>query len=261
MRDVPALRGALQDVDCVVHLVGEEAPQGEWALEEHPTETACLVAAMQQEQTPRIVYVSRLGADSASAYPLFRIRGEAESLVLQSGIEYILLQPTITYGAGDAFTNVIALLAKSIPMILPIPDPGLARFQPLWVGDLARCVAAAVDRADLVGAGVAIGGPEHFTLEQMVSEILTVLQVRRMTIHVRMPFVRGASSLLGTLFARNPVPLWMLDLVEKGSATALGAIPRTFGFEPIRFSHGLDYLRRNRPWRRELVRFLLDPRQ
>ena len=134
----------------------------------------------------------------------------------------------------------------------------IRRFQPLWVGDLARCIAAAVDRADLVGASVPIGGPEHFTLEQMVSELLTVLQVRKMTVHVRMPFVRGASSLLGALFARNPIPLWMLDMIEKGSATALGSVPREFGFEPIRFSHGLDYLRRNRPWRRDLMRFLLD---
>jgi NADH dehydrogenase len=220
-----------------------------------------LIEAMQQAQVPRIVYVSRLGADSASAYSLFRIRGEAEALLVQSGLESTLLQPAVTYGSEDVFTNVLAMLAKSIPAVLPIPDPGLARFQPLWVGDLARCVAAAVDRTDLVGKSVPIGGPEHFTLEQLVSELLTVLSVRRMTIHVRMPFVRGTSLLLDVLFPRNPIPLWMLDIVDKGSATDLGAVPRNFGFEPTRFSHGLDYLRRTRAWRRDLVRFVLDLRR
>jgi hypothetical protein len=105
---------------------------------------------------------------------------------------------------------------------------------------------------------VPIGGPEHFTLAQLVSELLSVLGVRRLTPHARMPFVRGASSLLSMLFPRNPIPLWMLDIVEKGSATDLGAVPRNFGFEPARFSHGLDYLRRRRAWGGELVRFLLD---
>jgi NADH dehydrogenase len=213
---------------------------------------------MELAGAPRIIYVSRLGADVASAYPLFRIRGEAEALVTSSALEHVVIQPTITFGAEDAFTNVIAMLAKSIPVLLPIPDPGLARFQPLWVGDLARCVSAAVDRADLLDKAVQIGGPEHFTLEQMVSELLNVLRIRRLKMHIRMPFARGASSILDLLFPRNPVPLWMLDIVEKGSATDLGAIPRNFGFEPSRFSRGLEHLRRRRAWRRDLLDFLLD---
>ena len=256
--DVAALRTAMQDVSTVVHLIGEEAPGQVRALASHRDETACLLAAMNLAGVRRIIYVSRLGADASSAYQLFRIRGEAETLVTKSGLDYALLQPAITFGAEDAFTNVIAMLAKSIPIVLPIPDPGMARFQPLWVGDLARCVSATVGRDDLFGKSVQLGGPEHFTLEQMVSELLRVLRVARLTLHVRMPFARATSSFIDVLFPRNPVPLWMLDIIEKGSATDLGAIPRNFGFEPTRFAHGLEYLRRRRTWRRDLSRFLLD---
>jgi NADH dehydrogenase len=248
----------MQDVSTVVHLIGEEAPGRARTLGEHPDETSCLLEAMHAAGVARIIYLSRLGADAASAYPLFRMRGEAEARVVQSGHEYAIIQPAVTYGADDAFTNVVAMLAKSIPMVLPVPDPGLARFQPLWVGDLARCVSEAVDRDDLLGKCIAIGGPEHFTLQQMVTALLRVLRVGRLTLKVRMPFVRAASSFIDLLFPRNPVPLWMLDIIEKGSATDLGAIPRNFGFEPIRFNRGLEYLRRRRAWRRDLSRFLLD---
>jgi len=258
MNDVAALRAGMQDVTTVVHLVGEEAPGRVLTLDSHLEETACLLEAMNLAGVTRVIYVSRLGADAASAYQLFRIRGEAEALVTHSGVDYALLQPAITYGTEDAFTNVIAMLAKSIPLVLPIPDPGLARFQPLWVGDLARCVSATVGRDDLFGKSVQIGGPEHFTLEQMVSDLLSMLRVRRLTLHVRMPFARGVSSFIDVLFPRNPVPLWMLDIIEKGSATDLGAIPRNFGFEPTRFAHGLEYLRRRRTWRRDIAQFLLD---
>jgi NADH dehydrogenase len=150
------------------------------------------------------------------------------------------------------------MLAKAVPLVLPVPDPGMARFQPLWVGDLARCVSATVDRPDLIGKSVQIGGPEHYTLQQMVSALLNVLRVHRLTLPLRMPFARAASSIFDALFPRNPIPAWMLDIVEKGSATDLGAIPRSFGFEPTRFSRGLEYLRRRRPWRRDLIQFLLD---
>jgi NADH dehydrogenase len=258
MDDVQALRAALQGVTTVVHLIGEEAPGRARTLDNHPDETAALLRAMQLAGVPRIVYVSRLGADASSAYQLFRVRGETEALVTASEMEFVVLHPTVAFGADDAFTNVIAMLAKSIPLVFPVPDPGMARFQPLWVGDLARCAAAAVDRADLVGKFIQIGGPEHYTLEQMVSELLNVLRVRRLTLPVRMPFARAASSILDALFPRNPIPLWMLDIIEKGSATDLGSIPRTFGFEPMRFSRGLEYLRRRRPWRSELMQFLLD---
>ena len=260
MRDVPALRAAMQDVTAVIHLTGEEAPGRDRTLEDHPSETACLIEAMRRSEVSRIVYISRLGADAASAYRLFRVRGETEALLVQSGLEATLLQPAITYGAEDAFTNVLAMIAKTVPAFLPIPDPGMSRFQPLLVGDLARCVSDALDRRDLAGKTVQVGGPEHFTIAQMVSALLNVLRVRRVTVRVRMPFVRAASSLLDALFPRNPIPLWMLDIVERGSATDLGSIPRNFGFEPVRFSHGLDYLRRARPWRLDLARYLFDMR-
>jgi NADH dehydrogenase len=258
MDDLPALRAATQGVSAISHRRGEETLSGDETLAAHTDETASVIEAARHSGVPRFIYVSRLGADAASAYELFRVRGEAEAMVVQSGLDYTVLQSAITYGADDAFTNVVAMIVKSVPGILPIPDPGLARFQPLWVGDLARCVATAVTREATIGATISLGGPEHFTLEQMVSELLDVLEVRRMALHLRMPFARAASSIFDVLVPRNPIPLWMLDIIEKGCATDLGSVPRNFGFEPIRFSRGLDYLRRRRAWGGELLHFLFD---
>jgi NADH dehydrogenase len=248
----------MRDVSTVVHLIGEESLSRCHRFDDHIDETATLIEAMKRAAVPRIIYLSRLGADAASAYEVFRVRGETETQVIRSGLDYTVFQPAVVYGAQDAFTNVLAMVAKSVPAVLPVPDPGLARFQPLWVGDLARCVAIAVGDETGVGSTIAVGGPEHFTLEQMFSELLTVLQLRRIAIPLRMPFARAASSLLDALVSRNPIPLWMLDIIEKGSATDLGSVPRTFGFEPTRFSRGLDYLRRRRAWGGDLMRFLFD---
>jgi len=139
---------------------------------------------------------------------------------------------------------------------LPVPDVGLSRFQPLWVVDLAKCIVATSDRDDLIGQTISLGGPEHFTFEQMVVEVLAAAGMRRRLVRVRIALMRAMFVLLDALLPRNPVPSWWLNLVTVGSATELGAVPRAFGFEAVRFAQHLDYLGRKRPWRRDLVRFV-----
>jgi len=256
MSDLPALRTAMQDVTAIVHLTGEEDLDHGGTLQSHIEDTANLITVAHEAGVRRFIYLSRLGADRASAYSLFRARGEAEAAVRESELDYTTIQTSVTYGPEDAFTNVLAMLTKVIPFVLPIPDASLSRFQPLWIGDLVTCIMATLDRDDLIGQTIPLGGPEHFTCEQMVAQVLAAVGVRRRLVRVRMPLVQGAINLLDALLLRNPVPDWWLDILTIGSATELGAVSRHFGFEPGRFAQHLDYLRGKRPWRRDLVRFV-----
>jgi NADH dehydrogenase len=257
LNDLPALRTAMQDVTAIFHLIEEESPEQERTLPGHAQDTASLIEAAREVGVHRFVYLSRLGADRASAYPLFRVRGEAEAVVRESDLDWTILQTAITYGPEDAFTNVLAMLTKVIPFILPIPETGLARFQPLWIADLVRCVLIALKRNDLTGQTTPLGGPEHFTLEQLVTQVTLALGVRRRLVRVRTPLAQFAIGLGDTFLPRNPAPPWWLDVLAVGSATELGVIPRHFDFEPCRFAQCLDYLRGRHPWRRNLVRFVL----
>ncbi len=257
MSDLPALRTAMQDVTAVVNLTGEEDLDREGTLRTYAEDTVNLITAAQEAGVHRFICLSRLGADRASAYPLFRARGEAETAVRESGLDATILQTSIIYGPEDISTNVLVMLAKVIPFVLPIPETGLSRFQPLWVMDLAKCIVATLDRNDLIGQTIPLGGPEHFTLEQMVAEVLAAAGMRRRLVHVRMPLMQGGVALFDALLPRNPMPSWWLDLLTVGSATDLVTIPRHFGFEPARFAQCLDYMRRKRPWRRDLARLIL----
>ena len=253
MGDLPALRTAMQGVTAIVHLTEEEDLRHERALRKYVEGTANLITAAQEADVRRLIYVSRVGADRASAYPIFRATGEAETAASTSGLD-----TTILHGPEDVFANVLVMLAKAIPLVLPIPDPGLSRFQPLWVVDLTTCILATLDRDEFIGQTIALGGPEHFTFEQMVAQVLAAAGLRRRLVRVRMPLMQGAIVLSDALLPRTPTPPWWLDLLTVGTATELGAIPRHFGFEPCRFSQCLDYLRRKRPWRRDMVHLILD---
>jgi len=257
MSDLPALRTAMQGVTAVVHLTGEEDLDHKGTLHSHVEDTANLITAAQEAGVSRFIYLSRLVADRASAYPLFQVRGEVEAAMHESGLDYTIFRASVIYGSEDTSTNMLVMLAKMIPFVLPIPETGLSRFQPLWVVDLATCILAALDRDDMIGQTIPLGGPEHFTFEQMVTEILAAAGMRRRLVHVRMPLMQGALTLLDALLPRNPAPFWSLDLLTAGSTTDLVTIPRHFGFEPHRLAQCLDYLRRKRPWRRDLTRFVL----
>lgn len=256
--DPPALRTAMQNVTAVVHLMRERDPVQEGLLRDHAKGTANLVTAVRETGVRRFIYLSRLGADRASAYPLFRARGEAEAAVRESGLDDTIIQSSIIYSPEDAFTNVLVMLAKVIPLVLPIPDTGMSRFQPLWIEDLVTCIVATLDRDDLIGKTAPVGGAEHFTFEQMVTQVLETAGARQRLVRVRVPLVRAVVDLFEILLLRNPTPPWWLDLVTVGSATELGAVSRHFGFEPRCFADCLNYLHGKRPWRRDFVRFVLD---
>lgn len=256
MDDLPALRSAMQDVTAVIHLEGELDLERGGPLQGHVQDTANLIEATREVGVRRFIYLSRLGADRTSAYPLFRVAGEAESVVRESELDYTILQAAVTYGPEDAFTNVLAMLAKTIPYVLPIPDPGLSRFQPLWVMDLVHCIEATLGRDDLIGRVVPLGGPEHFTFEQLVLAVLKAVGVRRRLMRVRMPLMEASIALCDTLLPRTLTPPWWLDLLAVGSATDLVTTQRHFGFEPRRLAECVDYLGRKRPWRRDLLSFV-----
>jgi NADH dehydrogenase len=247
----------MQGVTTVIHLARGEERLEERRLEDQPAETANLLRAAEEAGVTRFIYLSRLSATPASAYPLFRVKGESEVQIQQSGLDYTIFRSAVVYGAEDAFTTRLVMVAKMSPLVLPIPDVGMARFQPVWIEDLARCIAATVDRDDLIGRTVGLGGPEHYTLEQMTRRLLEAVGLRRYLLHVGMPLMRAGSRLLESLLARNPTPDWWLDLVAVGSATELGAVSKHFGFEPRQFAHSLGYLRRRRPWRRDFIRYVL----
>jgi uncharacterized protein YbjT (DUF2867 family) len=256
MNDLPALRTSMQDVQAIIHLGGEEDLDRDGTLRNHLKDTANLIAAAHEVGVQRLIYLSRLGADSASAYPLFRARGEVEVVVRQSGLDYTILQAPVIYGREDTSVNVLIMLAKFMPLVFLIPDTGKTSFQPLWVGDLARCILATPEQDDLIGQTIPLGGPEHFSFEQMVRTALVAAGINRRLVPVRMPIIHWFVAVADALLPRNPTPLWWLDLITRGGTTDLMTIPRHFNFEPSRFSVRLDYLRDRRPWRRDFLRLI-----
>lgn len=125
-----------------------------------------LAAACQRQGVRRLVHVSALGvaADAPSRYLRSKARGEA---VLQAaGLDLTLLRPSVIFGAQDRFLNLFAQLQGLAP-VLPLAGAD-ARFQPVWVGDVAAAVVACLQRPDTIGKTLECAGPEVLALSDIV---------------------------------------------------------------------------------------------
>jgi uncharacterized protein YbjT (DUF2867 family) len=166
VRDSASLVPLLAGHDAVVNLIailhGSEA-----AFETaHVQLPLALARACEASGLRRIVHISALGAslDSASMYQRSKARGEA--VLLGSGLDVTVLRPSVIFGAEDKFLNTFARLQQVFPVI-PLAD-SQARFQPVWVEDVASAVVECLQDSDTIGQIFEACGPEVFTLKQLV---------------------------------------------------------------------------------------------
>jgi len=243
--DVTSLRAAMRGVQAVVHLVAVIREKGGSTFETVNVQGAQNVALAAKEAGVRhIVHVSAIGArdDRRFAYLYSKWRGE--QAVTQSGVPYTVLRPSLMFGEGDEFFNVLAALAKLMPAV-PMPGLGRARFQPIAVEDVARCVAGAVGKASLFGRVVEIGGPRQLTYKEMIGVVARTLGVRRAYLPVPVPLLRLQVRLMERVLPRPPVTSKQLQsLPVDNVAEPADAVQRVFGFQPRPLADNIDYVRR-----------------
>jgi NADH dehydrogenase len=145
------------------------------------------------------------------------------------------------------------MLIKVIPVVFPVIGEGKTRFQPIHVDDVAYCLAQCPDLPLLENATLPIGGPQHLSYNDILDEVMSTMGVRRVRVHVRLPFMRPLVGLVEGTFPTPLVSNEQLDLFSIDNTTDLGNVPRSFNLEPRRFTGNLDHLRRG-GWRRAFLR-------
>jgi NADH dehydrogenase len=123
-----------------------------------------LARACARAGVPRLLHVSALGADAQAPSMYLRSKAAGEEAVLREFPDATLLRPSVIFGEGDRFMNRFAEL-QGIAPVLPLPCAD-ARFQPVWVDDVAAGVVAALERRH--GGIVECVGPRVYTLRELV---------------------------------------------------------------------------------------------
>ncbi len=256
LADERGLRAAMVGVDTVYHLVG-----GEWKgtraslMDIDILGTRAVAQAAAEAGVRRFFYVSHLGADRASAYPVFKAKAIAEEHIRRSGVNYTILRSAIVYGQNDGFTTGMARILHSLPFVFLLPGDGSSLLQPLWVEDLVACLVWALEDTASINQVVEVGGPEFLTFRQVVEQVMAAAGVRRALRPVRPPYLRALTVLLEHMLPGMPISAYWLDYLAANRTCALDTLPRLFNLMPARLSQRLGYLQ-GRNWRISLTRAL-----
>lgn len=167
------LAAVLQGAEVLVHLVAVLHGDAARFDRVHVALPRTLAAAARAAGVRRVVHVSALGvaADAPSNYLRSKAAGEgvwrqAEQV---ADLDVRILRPSVIFGEDDRFTQLFAGLLKLLPL-LPLAGAG-ARFQPVWVGDVAQALVELIRRDDLASATVEAAGPEVLTLGEIVQRV------------------------------------------------------------------------------------------
>jgi NADH dehydrogenase len=124
-----------------------------------------VAAAAKAAGAGALVHVSAIGADPESPSAYGRSKGDGEAAVRAAFADAAILRPSILFGREDHFINRFAAMMRMAPVV-PVIAPK-AKFQPVYVGDVADAVVAALGR-DAAGKTFELGGPQVLTMADLL---------------------------------------------------------------------------------------------
>ncbi len=247
-----SLIAAAEGADAVVNLVGILFPTGKQSFKSVQDEGAQNVAEAAKAGGARsLVHLSAIGADAGSPAIYARSKAAGEAAVKAVFPGAVIIRPSVVFGPEDDFFNRFAALARLSP-VLPLIGGGHTKFQPVFVGDVARAVVSGIAGLAAAGQPYELGGPEILTLREVMERVLDYSMRERPLVSV--PF--WAAKLKAAFLQLLPTPPLTIDqvrLLESDNVVSQAAIEagRTLeglGIEPVAVASVVpDYLEQFRP--------------
>jgi NADH dehydrogenase len=211
-RDATTLTQAAQRCDAAVHLVGilKETAANRY-VDAHERAMQALVAAARTQRLRRIVYVSILGSDAASTNPALASRGRTEQMLLDSGIDVLILRVPMVLGEGDYAAAALSRRARSRVALLA---RGASLEQPIYAGDVVAAMLAGIDAAPGVNGVLELAGPESLPRAALVRRAGAVLGNLPRCISIPLAPLLAASWLAQRLMPNPPVTPAMLRVLD-----------------------------------------------
>ncbi|ADI30775.1 complex I NDUFA9 subunit family protein [Methylotenera versatilis] len=180
VNDYQSLNSALRGADVVINLLGilHQSRHSTFNAIHHqlPAQLAKICVDLNIK---RLIHMSSLKAAKSAPSQYLRSKGAGEAALLefQNQLNITIFQPSVIFGRGDSFINLFATLIKTLPVVM-LAKPN-AKFQPVWVEDVASCFVASIANDATYGQIYELAGPKIYTFRELVKTVMNALQVQR----------------------------------------------------------------------------------
>ena len=242
--DAHSLKGSLDGIDAVVHLVGIISEIGANTFENvHTRGTENMVNAARSSGVKRFVQMSALGVRPNAESRYHQSKWAAEKIVRGSGMDFTIFRPSIIYGREDQFVNLFARLSRWSP-ILPVMGRGEGTLQPIRVEDVAQCFVMSLAEPHSIGQSYDLCGPDILTLPEILKTICVVTGRKRFQTHIPLSIARCLAAFMEFVFPlllRKAPPLNRDQLIMLEEKVIGNGEPATelFKIAPPHFREGI----------------------
>ena len=226
VQDEALVKMAVDGADAVINLAGILYESGRQSFQAVHVEGAGHIAkAAAASGVGSLVHLSAIGADDASPSAYARSKAAGEAAVLAAFPKASILRPSIVFGPEDSFFNRFAVLAQLSP-VLPLIGGGETKFQPVYVGDVARAALVCLQEAGCQGNLYELGGPDVHSFRELMEMMLAETRRHRYLMPVSFKMAEMKAGFLELLpvppLTRDQVKLLKVDNVVSPDALGLG---------------------------------------
>ena len=220
--DLPTLIDQLSGASTLYNTYWVRFSRGEVTFDRAIENTRTLIQAAKDAGVGRIVHVSITNPSLNSSLPYFRGKAQVEEAIIDSGISYAIIRPTVIFGIEDILINNIAWILGRFPLFV-VPGGGGYRFQPIFVEDLAGLAVDAGGQEDNLILDAA--GPETYTFDEFVRLVGQTMGSRTKIVHLPSALALGISKIVGyflgdVVLTRDEITGLMSDLLVSDAPPA-----------------------------------------
>jgi uncharacterized protein YbjT (DUF2867 family) len=187
---------SLTGADTLFNTYWLRFPRGGSTFEDAVARSAVLLAAAREAGVQRVVHVSVVNAAADAETPYVRAKAALEDIVRSSGLEWVIVRPTLTYGPDDILINNLAWALRRLP-VYGLPGRGRYTVQPVHVDDVARiCAEGALGPS---GMTLDAAGPETMAYRELIDRVRAAVGSRALVVPMPGFVVLAAARLLGLL--------------------------------------------------------------
>jgi NADH dehydrogenase len=225
--DAAAIGRAIDGAEVVVNLVGilAERRAGDFAKVQG-TGPRLIADEAARAGVRRLVHVSAIGASGTSRSGYGRSKAAGEAAIAAGFPEAVILRPSIVFGAEDQFFNRFGQMARLYP-VMPVIS-GATKFQPVYVGDVADAIMAALSLPPEAPRVYELGGPKAWSFRELLTYILKETRRHRPLVAVPPGLARVQARILerlpGKLLTTDQLEMLGQDNVVSGTLPGLAAL-------------------------------------